>query len=114
MCWRIAFDVMSLNDICNHRLADLQGAPALDPPPAAAAPLKAATGREELPFTAWLLDEEKYWVTVTRAEALFTLKGQITQVELMETFQAAPARWMAEVAEKQHNDLNSVLSHMQI
>ena len=106
---RIRRDVI---DICDRRLLDLQiAAPANQ---ITASSLSVATGKDELAFVARPLAEERYWIMATRADALFALKGQITKLELTKIFQAAPAPWMADVAEKQHNDLSSVLNQMQI
>jgi hypothetical protein len=60
------------------------------------------------------LEEERFWVTVTRADALLALGIQIPDDELKQIYDAAPAPWMKDSAQKQRDDLSSLLAQMRL
>ena len=97
--------------ICEQRLAALTSTNLSDQNLAAS--LSRATGKDGLAFVARPLDEERYWVMVTRADALFALGPQSGEDEFNQAFQTAPAAWMKYTAQKQHDDLRSLLALMQ-
>jgi hypothetical protein len=66
----------------------------------------------ELAFEARSLEEERFWAEATHADALYALEDSAGSRLLNEALAKAPAPWMAEAAQQQHNRLKTVLDVM--
>ena len=104
---RVRRDVV---DISARRLATLQNASAAEH--SAMASLSRATGKDELAFVARPLEEEKYWVAATHADSLYALGDPSGESRLNEVVAKAPAKWMADIAQLQHDKLKTLLNGM--
>jgi hypothetical protein len=106
---RVRRDVVA---ITVDRLATLQSASSVQQ--GAMAPLSTVTAKEELPFETRELKEEKFWVEATHADALYALGDPSGESLLREAIDKAPAKWMAEVAQDQHDKLKTLLASMRL
>ena len=104
---RVRRDVV---DISARRLVTLQNASAAEQ--SAMASLSRATGKDELASVARPLEEEKYWVAATHADSLYALGDPSGESRLNEVVAKAPAKWMADIAQLQHDKLKTLLNGM--
>ncbi len=101
---RVRRDVV---DISARRLTTLQNVSGAEQD--ATGPLSRPTGKDELPFAARPLEEEKFWVAATHADSLYPLGDPSGESLLREALAKAPAPWMAEIAQLQHDKLKTLL-----
>jgi hypothetical protein len=66
----------------------------------------------ELLFETRELKEDNFWVEATRADALYALGDPSAESRLSQVISKAPATWMANVAQEQHEKLKTLLSRM--
>ena len=104
---RVRRDVVAISAL---RLETLQKASGAEPD--AAALLARATAKDELAFVARPLEEEKFWVAATHADSLYALEDPSGERLLKEAIAKAPAQWMADIAQEQHDKLKALLACM--
>jgi hypothetical protein len=100
---RIRRDVI---DITTRRLTTLRNATNDDQP--ATGPLREVTAKDELAFEARPLEEERFWVEATHADALYALGDPDGERRVNEAIAKAPATWMKKVAQEQHDKLKTL------
>ncbi len=102
---RIRRDVV---DISARRMEILKTAS--DAEQTAMGSLSRVTGKDELAFAARPLEEEKFWVAATHADALYALGDPDAEKLLKEAIANAPATWMADIAQQQRDKLKTLLA----
>ncbi len=110
---RVRRDVV---DISRHRLVSLGNAlAALQNTSGAEQEAMARftpTEKFDLALVARPYEEEKYWVAATHADSLYALGDPSGEILLKKTIDNAPAKWMAKIAQEQHDRLKTLLDAM--